>query len=126
MRPFRKMVNDLVDAGVTSRIDQVVLLAINAVDARIKALQAAVDAAVKAKKFVYHRTHEHKLAATCTCELCRVYREIAQCVATRRSLDYSCRYHDGSAETKRMVQCFDQRIHKLHNMRRALMGLPLK
>ena len=65
--PLLKTVNRIVAKLAQQRNAEVLALAFQQTDARIDALQAKVDAKVRAKSFLNHRMNEHHEAKTKGC-----------------------------------------------------------
>jgi hypothetical protein len=127
MKQFLRTVNTEVAMLAQQRNAEVLALAFKQIDDRLAALQAKVDSAVRAKKFLNHRMNEHHQAklAGCTCELCEIYKEIVGLQACRRNATYPYQLEE-SMGVRPYVRQLDKRLFQLHNMRRELMGLPLK
>ena len=123
--PFLRTVNTEVAELAQQRTAEVLALAFQQIDERVASIRRRIEDAVRAKSFVMHRNHEHHLQKSCECELCAIYNEIDYLKRCRHAATYPRSWRCDFPSDNYVVQ-LDRRLFELHNLRRTLMGLPIR
>jgi hypothetical protein len=116
-----KIVNRNVERLAQKQTANVLALAFKDIDELI----VRIELHIKQQAILKHACNEHTQAIQnhCTCDYCQLKKEIQTLQRLRTALNYS---YSWETTTPGHIGSIDERLNKLHNLRRQLIGVPVR
>ena len=118
---FLKIVNRTVERLAQKRTADVLALAFKDIDELI----VRVELHIKQQHVLKHACNEHTQAAQehCTCDYCELKKQIKALQYCRTALNHS---YSWETTTPGYIGSIDEKLNRLHNLRRQLIGVPVR